>query len=305
VPVACRFDRMHLATHPSQTETVEQFLARVRAEFAHLSPQLQTIARYFEQNRASVTVDRVQAIAANCGVQASAVVRFAQRFGFNGFSDLQALYRNEFTHRASPAQSYRHRIRNLLEAGRTPMRPVDIGRELIAASIAGLQEQAGKLDAAALEAAVSRLAKAQSIYIAAVRRSFPAATYLAYAMQHTAKPVHLLSGLGGMLHDEIRAIGKRDVLVAISFQPYGRETQYCVRAAHARGASVIAISDGQLSPIAQHGDVVLTVTEGTAFAFRSLTSTISLCQMLFIAVAARLELDLSQTHAHDKDETDD
>jgi hypothetical protein len=93
--------------------------------------------------------------------------------------------------------------------------------------------------------------------------------------------------------------------IAISFMPYGRETQYCVRAARSRNAAVIAITDGQLSPVAQHADIVLPVIEGTAFAFRSLTSTISLCQTLFIALAARLELDLSQTHDHDSDEPDD
>jgi len=296
---------MNMNANPSPPDSVGQCLDRLRGEFPHLSPQLQTIAQYFEQNRASVTVDRVQAIAANCGVQASAVVRFAQRFGFDGFSDLQALYRNEFTTRSSPTKSYRHRIRSLVEAGSGSMRPIDIGRELIAASIAGLQELADRLDPAALEAAVSKLAKAQAIYIAAVRRSFPAATYLAYTLQHTAKPVHLLSGLGGMLQDEIRAITKKDVLIAISFKPYGRETQYCVRAARSRGASVLAITDGQLSPIAEHADIVLPLTEGTAFAFRSLTSTISLCQTLFIALAARLELDLSLTHDQDRENPDD
>jgi DNA-binding MurR/RpiR family transcriptional regulator len=296
---------MGSTTAPAQPASIEQFVARLRQEFPSLSPQLQTIARYFEQNRASVTVDRVQAIAQSCGVQPSAVVRFAQRFGFNGFSDLQGLYRNEFTARTSPAQSYRHRIRTLLDAERAPVRPIDIGRELISASIAGLEDLAGKLDGGRLDAAVGRLAKAQSIYIAAVRRSFPAAVYFAYAMQHTKKPVHLISGLGGMLKDEIRAIGKRDVLAAISFQPYGRETQYCVRAARSRGASIIAITDGQLSPIAQHADVVLPVVEGTVFAFRSLTSTISLCQTLFIALAARLELDLSQQPDQDIEDSDD
>jgi DNA-binding MurR/RpiR family transcriptional regulator len=292
-------------TTTAPPETVEELLERVRTEFPRLSPQLQTIARYLEQNRASVTVDRIQAIAANCGVQPSAVVRFAQRLGFDGFSDLQGLYHSEFTTRTSPTQSYRGRIRTMVGAGAKPIRPVNIGRELISASIAGLQELADKLDAAALDAAVTRLAKAHAIYIAAVRRSFPAATYLAYALQHTAKPVRLLSGLGGMLHDDIRAIGKRDVLVAISFMPYGRETQYCVRAARTRGASVIAITDGRLSPIARHADIVLPVTEGTVFAFRSLTSTISLCQTLFIALATRLELDLSKTPDQDSEESED
>jgi len=282
-------------TSSTPPASVEELLERIRAEFPRLSPQLQTIARYLEQNRASATVDRIQTIAANCAVQPSAVVRFGQRFGFKGFSDLQGLYHAEFTIKASPAHNYQQRIRTLVSAKGPPIRPVDIGRELISASIAGLEELAGKLDAAALEASVTRLAKAQAIYIAAVRRSFPAATYLAYALQHTAKPVHLLSGLGGMLHDDVRGIGKRDVLVAISFMPYGRETQYCVRAARTRGAAIISITDGRLSPIARHADIVLPVIEGAAFAFRSLTSTISVCQTLFIALATRLELDLSIT----------
>jgi DNA-binding MurR/RpiR family transcriptional regulator len=271
------------STTPSLPDSVEQFLDRVRDQFADLSPQLQTLARYFEQNRASVTVDRVQAIAANCGVQPSAVVRFAQRFGFKGFSDLQGLYRDEFTTRTNPTQSYRHRIRSLLETGRDSMHPIDIGRELISASIAGLQELSDKLDAGSLDAAVTRLAKARAVYIAAVRRSFPAATYLAYTLQHT-KPVPSLR-VGRHVARLVRAIDKRDVPVAISFMPYGRET-VLARAARSRDASVIAITDGQPSPAAQHADIVLPAIEGTAFAFRSLTSTISMCQTPFIALAA-------------------
>jgi DNA-binding MurR/RpiR family transcriptional regulator len=47
--------------------------------------------------------------------------------------------------------------------------------------------------------------------------------------------------------------------------------------------------------------VVLTVTEGNAYAFRSLTSTMCLCQGLFIALAYKLELDLDD-NAHPADD---
>jgi DNA-binding MurR/RpiR family transcriptional regulator len=39
----------------------------------------------------------------------------------------------------------------------------------------------------------------------------------------------------------------------------------------------------------------LFVKEGSAFAFRSLTSTICLCQALFIALAYRLELNVEES----------
>ena len=40
-------------------------------------------------------------------------------------------------------------------------------------------------------------------------------------------------------------------------------------------------------------DAVLAVTEGSAFAFRSLASVMSLCQALFVALAYKLEVDLA------------
>jgi DNA-binding MurR/RpiR family transcriptional regulator len=55
------------------------------------------------------------------------------------------------------------------------------------------------------------------------------------------------------------------------------------------------VTDGQLSPLARHASVRLFVKEGSAFAFRSLTSTICLCQALFIALAYRLELNVEES----------
>jgi DNA-binding MurR/RpiR family transcriptional regulator len=44
---------------------------------------------------------------------------------------------------------------------------------------------------------------------------------------------------------------------------------------------------------------LLTVKEGSAFAFRSLTNAMCLCQALFIALAYRLELNVEETGAID------
>jgi DNA-binding MurR/RpiR family transcriptional regulator len=138
------------------------------------------------------------------------------------------------------------------------------------------------------------LLRAKAIYIAGVRRSFAAASYLAYALQHTRKRVILAPGLGGMYREQISSIRKGDALVAISFLPYGRETQYCVRMAHHNKASTLVITDSQMSPLARFATALLTVKEGNAFGFRSLTNTMCLCQALFIALAYKLELNIEQ-----------
>ena len=56
----------------------------------------------------------------------------------------------------------------------------------------------------------------------------------------------------------------------------------------------IAEPDGT-APLARHASAHLFVKEGSAFAFRSLTSTICLCQALFIALAYRLELNVEES----------
>ena len=279
----------------SRVPAVDSLLARIASEYESLPRQLKTVAKYVEQHRASLMVDRVGDIAARCGAQPSAVVRFAQRFGYGGFSAMQAVFREEYAEQASPLLTYQQRIRTLIASKRRVLTGGAVAREFIAGSMSGLEELARDLDDAQLEAAVALLEKADDIYVVGVRRSYAVAAYIAYALSHTDKRVHLISGEGGMHREQMRSIRRNDVLVAISFTPYGEETRACVRHAHRRHAKTVVLTDSRLSPLARHASALLTVKEGSAFAFRSLTSTMCLCQALFVALAYRLELNVEET----------
>ena len=78
----------------AQESRVEELVRRVAGEYDGLSKQLKTIAQYITGNRQQMVVVRIRDIADACGVQPSAVVRFAQHFGFSGFSELQAVFRD-------------------------------------------------------------------------------------------------------------------------------------------------------------------------------------------------------------------
>ena len=277
---------------------VDELMQRIAHDYEALPRQLKSVASYIEQHRASVMMDRTSDIAASCGVHPSAVVRFAQRFGFSGFSDLQAVFRQAYAGQGASATSYQQRIRQLIDAkeGKTsPELGGAVAREFIGACRSGLDELESGLDDAQFDAAVKMLEQADNIYVIGVRRSFPVASYIVYALQHTRKRVHLVSGLGSMYHEQIRSVKKGDVVIAISFAPYGKETQYCLRVAQQHHAKTLVITDSQLSPLARHADAQLYVKEGSAFAFRSLTSTFCLCQALFIALAYRLELNVEES----------
>lgn len=273
---------------------LDELLQRITDAYDTLPRQLKSIASYIDEHRASVMMDRTSDIATRCGVHPSAVVRFAQRFGFSGFSDLQAVFKDAYTGQNPSAQSYQQRIRTLIDGEHGTLTGGMVARQFIDAARAGLDELAAGLDDAQFDAAVTMLEQADNIYVIGVRRSFPVANYIVYALQHTAKRVHLVSGLGGMYREQIRSVKKGDVVIAISFAPYGKETQYCLRAAREHHAQTLVITDSRLSPLVRDAGAHLLVKEGSAFAFRSLTSTICLCQALFIALAYRLELNVEE-----------
>ncbi len=269
---------------------VEQLLQRVSQEYETLSKQLKVIAKHVEQRRGQLGLDGIQEVAAQCGVQPSAIVRFAKHFGFSGYTELQKVFREGIAEQIAPGHTYKARIREVIDSGAGSLSSADIALEFLSGSQAGLQELKDSLDAAAVQTAVDLLANTEVIWIAGSRRSFAVAAYLDYALQHTDKRVSLVSALGSMHAGQMRSVRQGDVMIAISFAPYAEETVAVAQLAHERGAQLIALTDSRMSPIAKHAPAVLLVQEHSTFGFRSLTSAMALAQSLFIALAYRLEL---------------
>jgi DNA-binding MurR/RpiR family transcriptional regulator len=290
----CNDRSKDLTAKPSIT-TADELRSHIAAGYESLSVQLKKIARYVEEHGDHIGLDGVQEMASQCGVQPSAVIRFAKHFGFSGFSEMQALFRQGISRQIAPTRNYQARIREAIESGSRRLTSAEIAHEFMAGSLGAMQELQQQLDEQAFEAAVKQLADTDCIWIAAARRSFPVAAYLDYALQHTEKRVHMVSGVGSMYMGQVRSVRAGDVMIAISFAPYAEETLACVEMAKERGARVLAIADSRMCQLARKADVALLVKDNATFGFRALTSTMGLAQSLFIALAYQLELPYQPT----------
>lgn len=286
-------DERPLASPPINAERLLQLITD---EYDTLPRQLKRIATYMSQQSDRIMVDRISDIARECEVHPSAIVRFSQRFGFSGFSQMQALFRSAYTHKASPVQNYQQRIRSMIANQSQPASDGELARECIDATRSGIERLGRELDDVAFEKAVDLIVNADNIYVVGVRRSFAVADYLVYNLQHTQKRIHLVSGLGGSYREQMRSVRSGDLVIAISFTPYAKETQHCLRYARQQQANTLILTDSQLSPLAKNANSLLLVNEGSALAFRSLSATLCLCQALFVAVAYRLELNVDEIH---------
>ena len=284
------------AAATSTATTVEQLIRRISNDYESLSKQLKIIARYIEQHKDHIGLDGIQQVALQCDVQPSAVVRFAKHFGYSGFSEMQAIFREGISKQLAPSRTYQSRIRDIIASdtggnnGSSSLSSIEIASEFLAGSLAGMQELQSGIHAPSFKTAVEILAASDCIWIAASRRSFPVAAYLDYALQHTDKRIGLVTGIGGMQQGHMRSVRKDDVMIAISFSPYAEETISVAKLAVDRRAKLIAITDSLMSPLAKMAQASLIVQDNSTFGFRSLTSTMSMAQSLFIALAYTLEL---------------
>src|SRR5258706_188066 len=96
---------------------VETLLKQISRQFDGLSKQLKVIARHVEEHRDQIGLEGIQDLARQCGVQPSAVVRFAKHFGFSGSSEMQKVFRDVLASQISPSRNYKTRIRRVIESG--------------------------------------------------------------------------------------------------------------------------------------------------------------------------------------------
>lgn len=100
-------------------QAVDSLLAHIKAERSGFTRQFKAIADHVVNCRHTLAVMRIQDFAAGCGVQSSAVVRFAQRFDHAGYASFKRVFIDEACRAPSPADDRWRRVAmRLHEAGR-------------------------------------------------------------------------------------------------------------------------------------------------------------------------------------------
>lgn len=264
--------------------TTEELCAAIVERFPKLSKRLQQIARYILDEPNEVALETLAVMAERSGVQPSAIVRFAQSFGFDGATQMQRLFRDSLLGNQGSG-SYSERVRRLNAAGNEDVEPIDLLAEFVDGNVEALRQLLETVSKADMRASVDVIDRSSLVHIVGYRRSFPIASYLAYSLLQTGKKVNFLDGVAGLSDQHAKLLQADDLLIAISFQPYAEEALAIVAAAHHAGASILAITDSLVSPIAKQATHVLRIRESEVHGFRSLSASMCLAQALVINLA--------------------
>jgi DNA-binding MurR/RpiR family transcriptional regulator len=265
----------------------EEIVNMITANYNQLSAGFQQIARFFTQNPNVIALESINAIARQCEVHPSSLVRFAQSFGFTGFKQLQAVFQ---TRLSTAAPGFRDRISALENELSQNIDSGNVGylKSIIVRDMAALQHLLDNSLEEQLSAAATLLSDADTIYVAGHLRSEPVTLLVRYLMTMLKRRVVLLDPAGGLATEMALTIRESDVLIAVSFRHYAKEVVAIVENTTAANVNVIAITDSQLSPIAKGAKVLFTVPEDEYSFSRSLAAPMCLVQALAVATAAIL-----------------
>ncbi len=266
--------------------TADELRTEILERYDSLSKRLQQIARYVLDEPNAVALETLAVLAERSGVQPSAIVRFAKSFGFDGATQMQRLFRDGLLSGAAPL-GYGERVRQFTAAvdGKTVGDPVQVLAEFVEGNTLALQNLGEMVSARDMAAAVKMIAQADTVHVAGFRRSFPVASYLAYSLLQVDKKTVFIDSVGGMTRQQMKAISRNDLLIAVSYHPYAEEAVELIHSAVERRCKVLSISDSLVGPVAKPATLVLQVREAEIRKFRTLSASMCLAQALVISYA--------------------
>ncbi|WP_331403912.1 MurR/RpiR family transcriptional regulator [Vibrio owensii] len=267
---------------PADLDTLKELIAK---RYDSLSGRLQQVADFVTDQPMLVAVETMVTIAKQANVPLSTLSRFSNAMGFDGFTSMQVLFRDQYLNRP---RDYKERVRKAREMEDVPHdSPQAIFQDFGHANIEALEQLQMSVSPQKLERAVALMDGAETIYIQGTRRAYPVAFYLWYALMKSDKSVVLLDDHGGMLSPLTRRMNDKDVLFAITFNPYAEETSQLIDDACKKNVPIVCITDNQMTPHGSKMDVCFEVQEGELMGFRSLSSSMYLAQAIAVSLICR------------------
>ena len=249
-----------------------------------LPKRLAEAAGYVLANPDEIALGTTASIAKAAQVQPSTLVRLARHLGYDGFSDLQQVFRDRLMARAS---SYEERLSRLESRGSPETFDGTVMHGFINAARESVEKLAAQVTDAEFAKAVTVLSRARTIYLIARRRSYPLAAHLVYAFGKLGIRAIMVGSTNG-IDEEIANMAQADDAAFIcSFAPYASDTIDLAVRLHERDVPIVSVTDSPLSPLAPLSKVWLEISENDYAGFRSIAASMVIVSALPVAIAER------------------
>ena len=221
-------------------------------------------------------------------VSESTVVRFAAELGFDGYPDMQRSLQKMIRNRLTSVQR--------IEVTNDRIGDQDLLSTVLQSDMEKIRQTLEEMDRDDFNSAVDAIVDARKIYIIGVRSSAAIATFLHFYFNLIFDNVVMVSAhTSSEMFESMLRVGKGDAVIGVSFPRYSSRTIQAMNFARDRGATTIAITDSEVSPLAAISKYTLNARSDMASFVDSLVAPLSLVNALLVAVSRKKNDDLAHT----------
>lgn len=263
-------------------------LTVIQENMATFSKGQKRIANYILNSYDKAAFMTASRLGKKVNVSESTVVRFAAELGYDGYPDMQKSLQKMIRNRLTSVQR--------IEVTNDRIGDQDLLSMVLQSDIEKIRLTLEELDREHFEKAVDAIVSARKVYIMGVRSSAAIATFLTFYLNLILdNVVEVTANTTSEVFENLLRVGEGDVVLGVSFPRYSSRTVHAMRFAQDRGATTVAITDSDASPLVACSKYTLKARSDMASFVDSLVAPLSLVNALLVAVSRKKNDDLTRT----------
>ena len=271
----------------NNTDESKDLMKLIQMRFPRLSKGQKLIAEYILKNYDKAAFMTAAKLGSSVGVSESTVVRFAIELGFSGYPKLQKSLQELIKNKLTTVQR--------LELSSDYITEGHALKGVLKADMENIRSTMEKIDYNTFEDVVNNIFAAKRIYIIGLRSSMALAEFLGFYLNIILQNVKTVGYGISDIFEQMINVGEGDLVIGIGFPRYASRTIDALAFAQDRGATVVAVTDSFLSPLAARADYSLIAQSNMASFVDSLVAPLSVINALIIAVGMREKENISST----------
>ena len=266
----------------------KDILALIQSNMSGFSKGQKLIANFILSSYDKAAFMTASRLGKTVNVSESTVVRFAAELGYDGYPAMQKALQEMIRNKLTSIQR--------IEVSNDRIGQQDILSMVLQADMEKIRMTLEETDRKGFDGAVDAILSARRIYILGVRSAAAIASFLGFYFNLIFENVTLVNTASASeIFEQLLRVREGDVVIGVSFPSYSRRTVKALEFAHDQGATVVAITDSEASPLAGIADHALLAKSDMASFVDSLVAPLSLVNALIVAVSRRKDNDLAAT----------
>ena len=263
-------------------------LTVIQENMSTFSKGQKRIANYILESYDKAAFMTASRLGKTVSVSESTVVRFAAELGYDGYPSMQRSLQKMIRNRLTSVQR--------IEVSNDRIGDQDLLSSVLQSDIEKIRLTLEEVDRQSFDRAVDAIVSARKIYIMGVRSSASLATFLSFYFNLIFDNViSVAANTASVVFETMLRVGAEDVVIGVSFPRYSSRTVQAMNFARDRGATTIAITDSEASPLAPISNYTLKARSDMASFVDSLVAPLSLVNALLVAVSRKKNDDLAHT----------